>query len=229
MTSDEDFLYISSSSSSSMMATASFLAFASIFNVCHEIVRNNRTKGAHFTRDSLRSAFFPCHCLKLGGDGLALRKDRSREAVKSFARSLTWRELREKEMPSMILSTNPYDFSSSSPDVAPMPDAVSVQGVEAGVSRISIVMNNWSKLMQMGDVVMDVQGMMREREEHRADEIRIRDSESAEDEDGDNRNRDFSVSSFSSRLCNVIVDPEDPVDSWLGFKFLKNLQTSMMQ
>lgn len=95
-------------------------------------------------------------------------------------------------------------------------------GELAGVSRISIVMNSWSKLIQMGEVVMEVQGMRREREEHRAEEIRIRDSESEDVDEGDSRNRDLSVSSFSSRLCSVIVDPDD-VDSWSGFRFLKNL------
>ena len=174
-------------------------------------------KGEHLTRDSRKSAFLPGHSLKLGGEGLAFRKERSNEAVKSFAFSLTCSEFREKEMPSMILSTKPYDFSSSSADVPddvpPIPAFDSgAHGVLAGDSRISIVMKSWSKLMQMGEVVMEVQGMRRESEEHRADEIRIRDSDS-DVEEGERRNRDFSVSSFSSKLCSVIVDPDDDVDS----------------
>lgn len=68
-------------------------------------------------------------------------------------------------------------------------------------------MNNWSKLMQMGDVVIEVHGIASERDEHLADEILIR--EDSFSEDGDSRNRDLSVSSFSSKLCNVIVDPDD--------------------
>lgn len=99
--------------------------------------------GAHLTRDNLKSAFFPGQCLKLGGDGLALRKERSKLAVKSFAFNLTCNVFNEKEMPSMILSTKPYDFSSSS-DAAASDEAMdtSVIGVLAGVSKISMSMNN---------------------------------------------------------------------------------------
>lgn len=77
--------------------------------------------------------------------------------------------------------------------------------------------------MQIGDVVIDVHGMRREREEQRAEEIRIRDSESAVVDEGDSRNRDLRVSSFNSKLCSVIVDPDVDVDNCSGVRFLKNL------
>lgn len=82
-------------------------------------------------------------------------------------------------------------------------------------------MNSWSKLIQMGAVVIDVQGMTRVRAVHLADEIRIRE-DSFSSLAGDMRNRYFSASSFSSRSFSWIVD--DDVDNWLGFRFLKNLE-----
>lgn len=73
----------------------------------------------------------------------------------------------------------------------------------------------------MGEVVIDVQGMDKDRDEQYAEVIFINDWLEGEVVEGDNKNRDFNVSSFNSRLFSVIVDEE--VDSCSGLKFLKNL------
>lgn len=115
--------------------------------------------------------------------------------------------LREKQMPSMILSTKPYDFSSSFEDASEARDETWCVGDPVGVSRISIVISRESNVITIGEVVIDVHGIEMETELQIADVTFIIDC-SFDTDDGDNKNSEASVSSFNSKLWRVIFEEE---------------------